>query len=155
MDDYDYDYDEKDRVEAKYRDLLETESMKGDIARIEMSKQIQQRDGQRHLDALADIGMTPQEYQAHLAANPAAFQRIKEQAIYGATRELAQRFRNQAKGDTSHARDAQGRFTSGPPKGASKPKKTAAEYRARVAEKGKISGDSAEAVDVLEALLRG
>ena len=144
------DVDEDDR--DKLNEAAEIKDAFQYMQNQEMSKQIQQRDNQRHLDALASVGMTPQEYQMHLANDPAALQMIKEEAIYGATRELAQRFRNRS-GNAPRARDGQGRFTSRSPKGASKPRKTLNQFRQQVSEKGKISGDSAEAVDVLDALL--
>jgi hypothetical protein len=142
------DLDEDDRDK-----LNEAASIKEAIRHLdnqELAQQVQQRDAQRHLDALAAAGMTPQEYQMHLANNPAAFQRIKEEAIFGATKELAQRFRNQAEGQ--RPRDSVGRFTS-PAKVSTKARKTAAQYRQQVKEHGRIDGDSDEGISVLESLL--
>ncbi|MBT3368698.1 MAG: hypothetical protein HN416_16240 [Nitrospina sp.] len=140
------DIDEDDRDK-----LNEAASIKQAIQHLdnqEFAQQVQQRDAQRHLAALEAAGMSPQEYQMHLANNPAAFQQIKEEAIYGATRELAQRFKNQ---QGQRPRDSQGRFASAPR--GKKPRKSADQFRAQVAEHGKISGDSDEATAVLEALL--
>jgi hypothetical protein len=98
--------------------------------------------------ALAEAGITPEQFEQIAASNGMATAQVNEVSGYL----TAQNILKSAIDQQQRPRDSQGRFTSGPRRGKG-PRKSAAEYRARVAEKGKISGDSEEAMNVLEALL--
>jgi hypothetical protein len=98
--------------------------------------------------ALQEAGITAEQFEQIAASNGNATAQVNEISGYL----TAQNIIRGAINNQQRPRDAAGRFTSGPVSG-KKPRKSAAEYRAQVAEHGKISGDSDEATAVLEALL--
>jgi len=149
-----YDDDDRDK-------LNQAAEMKEALHRLdqqEAANHLVQRDANAHLGALNELGMTPQEYQARLSMNPDLVQQVKEEAIFLGTKQIVQRLRERRgpaqppRDSQGRSRDSQGRFTS--PQAPAKGKKTAAQFRQQVAERGRISGDSDEAVELLEALLR-
>ena len=99
--------------------------------------------------ALQEFGISPDDFERLAAGNPHATASINAASGYNIARSVIQG----AMSEVPRPRDANGRFVSGPPRGGKQPRKSAAEYRNQVQESGKISGDSDEAVRVLEALL--
>ena len=99
--------------------------------------------------ALNEFGVTPQQFEMLAANNPDATAAVNQTSGYMTAKSVIEGSMAAA---GQRPRDSQGRFTSGPAKG-KQPRKSVDQFRQQVQEKGKISGDSSEAMDVLEALL--
>ena len=106
-------------------------------------------------DAMKEFGVTPEQLEMMAASDPQETGVVNRTSGYMTAKSIIQGAQARA---GQRPRDKDGRFAS--PKQAAAPKqspakdrKTLQEYRDRVSKEGKISGDSDEAIDILEALL--
>ena len=96
--------------------------------------------------ALNEFGVTPQQFETLAANNPNATAAVNQTSGYMTGKSIIE---GSLAAAGQRPRDSQGRFTSGPPRAGKQNRKSLNQFREQVAEKGKISGDSSEAMDVL------